>query len=226
MLSEQQNAQVDALLDELLDLQGMARHERWRSLPVTDPAVHAEVESCLRAAESMGDFLSPPARPGADAIDDDDLTVGTVLGGWRISALIGRGGMGEVYEAVRAQGDFDQRVAIKVLQHGAWKELERFQAERQILARLEHPSIARLLDGGTTPDGRPYMVMEYVEGLPITEYCACIGASLTDRLRLFVQVCEAVAYAHSTLIVHRDQKASNILVTAQGHVKLLDFGIA
>ena len=226
MLSEQQKTQVDALLDELLDLQGSARRECWRSSNVNDPAVHAEVESCLRAAESMGDFLSQPARPGADAIDDDDLTVGTVLGGWRISALIGRGGMGEVYEAVRAQGDFDQRVAIKVLQHGAWKELERFQAERQILARLEHPSIARLLDGGTTPDGRPYMVMEYVEGLPITRYCASVQCSLAQRLRLFVQVCDGVAYAHSSLIVHRDLKASNILVTADGHVKLLDFGIA
>ena len=157
---------------------------------------------------------------------DDGLIVGSVLNGWRISARIGRGGMGEVYEAARAQGDFDQRVAIKVLQHSARKELERFQIERQILARLEHPSIARLLDGGTTPDGRPYMVMEYVEGLPITRYCASSGASLAERLRLFVQVCEAVAYAHSILIVHRDLKASNILVTADGHVKLLDFGVA
>ena len=187
--------------------------------------MRAEVESFLRAAASVGDFLSQPARPVTDDADAG-LTLGSVLNGWRIAARIGRGGMGEVYEATRAQGDFDQRVAIKVLQHSARGELERFQVERRILARLEHPSIARLLDGGTTPDGRPYMVMEYVEGLPITEYCACIGASLTDRLRLFVQVCEAVAYAHSTLIVHRDLKASNILVTAQGHVKLLDFGIA
>src|SRR3569833_2121622 len=100
MLSEQQNAQVDAIIEELLDLQGSSRRECWRSSNVNDPAVHAEVESCLRAAESMGDFLSQPARPGAVASDDDDLTVGTVLGGWRFSALIGRGGMGEVYEAV------------------------------------------------------------------------------------------------------------------------------
>src|SRR6185312_9499779 len=109
---------------------------------------------------------------------------------WRITARIGRGGMGEVYKAARAQGDFDQRVAIKVLQHSARKELERFQAERQILARLEHPSIARLLDGGTTPDGRPYMVMEYVEGLPITQYCASVQAGLGVRLRLFAQICD------------------------------------
>jgi len=225
MLSEQQKTEVDALLDKLLDYQGLARHECWRSLTVIDPAVHAEVESYLRAAESMGDFLSQPARTGPDAIDDD-LAVGTVLGGWRITARIGRGGMGEVYKAARAQGDFDQRVAIKVLQHSARNELDRFQAERQILARLEHPSIARLLDGGTTPDGRPYMVMEYVEGLPITQYCASVQCSLAQRLRLFVQVCDGIAYAHASLIVHRDLKASNILVTADGHVKLLDFGIA
>jgi len=225
MLSEQQKTEVDALLDKLLDYQGLARQECWRGLTVTDPAVHAEVESCLRAAESMGDFLSQPARAGPDAIDDD-LAIGTVLDGWRITARIGRGGMGEVYKADRAQGDFDQRVAIKVLQHSARKELERFQAERQILARLEHPSIARLLDGGTTPDGRPYMVMEYVEGLPITQYCASVQCSLAQKLRLFVQVCDGIAYAHSSLIVHRDLKASNILVTADGHVKLLDFGIA
>jgi eukaryotic-like serine/threonine-protein kinase len=225
MLSEQQKTEVDALLDKLLDLKGLARQECWRSLTVTDPAVHAEVESCLQAADSMGDFLSQPARPGAEAVDDD-LAVGTVLDGWCITARIGRGGMGEVYKAARAQGDFDQRVAIKVLQHSAREELERFQAERQILARLEHSSIARLLDGGTTPDGRPYMVMEYVEGLPITQYCASAQCSLAERLRLFVQVCEGVAYAHSSLIVHRDLKASNILVTADRHVKLLDFGIA
>jgi eukaryotic-like serine/threonine-protein kinase len=225
MLSEQQKTQVNALLDQLLDLQGSAREECWRSSNVADPAVRAEIESLLRAAGSMGDFLSQPARPAGEGVDDG-LTVGSTLDGWRITARIGRGGMGEVYKAARAQGDFDQRVAIKVLQHGAREELERFQAERRILARLEHPSIARLLDGGTTPDGRPYMVMEYVEGLPITQYCAAVQCTLVERLRLFVQVCEGVAYAHSSLIVHRDLKASNILVTADGHVKLLDFGIA
>ena len=224
-LSEQQKTEVDALLDQLLDLQGQARDAYWQSLTVTDPAVRAEVASFLRAAASVGDFLSQPARPATDAVDDG-LTVGTILNGWRITARIGRGGMGEVYKAARAQGDFDQRVAIKVLQHSARQELERFQVERQILARLEHPSIARLLDGGTTPDGRPYMVMEYVEGLPITQYCASVGASVPARLRLFIQVCEGVAYAHSSLIVHRDLKASNILVTKDGQAKLLDFGIA
>jgi eukaryotic-like serine/threonine-protein kinase len=225
MLSQQQKLQADAVLDELLDLSGPARWACWRGMSVTDPAVHAEVESFLRAAESVGDFLAKPARPVLDEFDDD-LNVGTVLNGWRITARIGRGGMGEVYKAARAQGDFDQRVAIKVLQRGATRELERFQVERQILARLEHPSIARLLDGGTTSDGRPYMVMEYVQGLPITQYCASVQADLSERLRLFKQICAGVAYAHSSLVVHRDLKSSNILVTAGGHVKLLDFGIA
>jgi serine/threonine protein kinase len=225
MLSQQQKAEVDTLLDELLDLQGAARWQSWRSVTVGDPVVRAEVESFLRAAESVGDFLSNPPRALADEFDDD-LIVGTVLDGWRITARIGRGGMGEVYKAARAQGGFDQRVAIKVLQRGARQELGRFQVERQILARLEHPSIARLFDGGTTPDGRPYMVMEHVQGLPITQYCASVRASLAERLHLFVQICAGVAYAHSCLVVHRDLKPSNILVTPGGHVKLLDFGIA
>jgi len=131
-----------------------------------------------------------------------------------------------VYEATRADGDFEQRVAIKLLQREAAAQLERFQAERQILARLEHSGIARLYDGGVTGDRRPFMVMEYVEGRSIAEYCEQRHATFEERLRLFVQVCDAVAYAHRNLIVHRDLKPSNILVTASGTVKLVDFGIA
>jgi eukaryotic-like serine/threonine-protein kinase len=225
VLTQQQKAQVEALLDVLLDLPGAERWEHWRGLAVTDPAVRNEVESFLRSAESVGEFLSHPAGAAFDDVSPD-LTIGTLLGGWRITGRIGRGGMGEVYEAQRAQGDFQQRVAIKVLRREAHGELERFQVERQILARLEHPAIARLLDGGATPDGRPYMVMEYVQGLPITQYCASVQAGLGVRLRLFAQICDAVAYAHSSLVVHRDLKPSNILVTANGAVKLLDFGVA
>ena len=223
MLSEKQRAAADALLDMLLDLPESARWDHWRSLTVADPDVHQEIESFLRAAQSVGDFLSGPAPLPSAA--GDDLT-GTLMDGWRITGRIGHGGMGEVYEAFRARGDFDQHVAIKVLRQEAQTELERFQAERRILARLEHPAIAHLLDGGTTPDGRPYMVMEYVQGLPITEFCASIQADLATRLHLLVRVCEAMAYAHSNLIVHRDIKPSNILVTASGQVKVLDFGIA
>ena len=148
------------------------------------------------------------------------------VGAWKIVRHIGRGGMGVVYEAVRAEGDFTQRVAIKLLRNDSISELGRFHVERQILARLEHPGIARLYDGGIAADGRPFMAMELVEGEPITEYCARTHPTLPQRMRLFTQVCEAVAYAHRNLVVHRDLKPANILVTAQGQVKLLDFGVA
>src|SRR5262249_43387382 len=119
-----------------------------------------------------------------------------------------------------------QRVAVKVLREEAIDELPRFHIERQILAQLEHPGIARLYDGGLTADKRPYMVMEFVEGRPITEYCAANHCTLAQRMQLLVKVCDAVAYAHRNLIVHRDLKPANILVTGDGQVKLLDFGIA
>lgn len=225
VLNEKQKAQVDALLDRLLDLTDAERLAYLARDSATDPAVKAEVESLLRAALSAGDFLMPRRDSRAEEILED-IGPGTRLGAWRITARVGRGGMGEVFEAKRIERDFEQRVAIKVLQREAIAQLERFQVERRILARLDHPGIARLLDGGTTPDGRPYMVMDYVAGRPITDYCDGIGAPLEDRLQLFIQVCDAVAYAHSHLIVHRDLKPSNIFVTANGQVKLLDFGIA
>jgi tetratricopeptide (TPR) repeat protein len=190
-----------------------------------DPDVRAEVNSLLIAAGAVGEFLSTPAMLATEP-QLEDIPSGTRIGAWRIANQIGRGGMGVVYEAERAEGDFQQRVAVKLLRQEAIAELPRFHSERQILARLEHPGVARLYDGGVTPDERPYMVMEFVEGRPITEYCAFTRAPLTERMRLFVQVCEAVAYAHRNLIVHRDLKPANILVTAQGQIKLLDFGIA
>ena len=201
------------------------RIAKLRARRIEDSAVLAEVESLLRAASASGGFLSIPPKPPAEELIPDG-SVGLRLGAWRITRLIGRGGMGEVYEASRADGNFEQRVAIKLLQREAAAQMDRFQAERQILARLEHPGIARLYDGGVTEDGRPYMAMEFVEGRPITEYCQINHAAFEQRLALFVQVCDAVAYAHRNLIVHRDLKPSNILVTPNGAVKLLDFGIA
>ena len=225
MLSPEQKAQVDALLDLLLDVPEGERLARFSREAPGDPQVRAEVESVLRSAQSAGDFLvRKPSEP--EMQHPSEIAVGSGLGVWRIVARIGRGGMGEVFEARRTSGDFEQRAAIKVLQREAIAEQERFHVERRILARLEHPGIARLLDGGTMPDGRPYMVMEYVAGRQITDYCNSTGASLDARLSLFTQVCDAVAYAHSHLIVHRDLKPSNILVTADGRVKLLDFGVA
>jgi serine/threonine-protein kinase len=149
------------------------------------------------------------------------------IGPYRIERELGRGGMGTVYLASR-DGDYDRTVAIKVLRRGMDTEdiVRRFTTERQILADLDHPHIARLFDGGTTPDGLPYFVMEAIEGEPIDRYCAARRLTVTERLRLFGAVCAAVSYAHQNLVVHRDLKPSNILVAADGSPKLLDFGIA
>jgi len=224
-LSPEQRRRADAVLDELLDLPDAERLRSLGARGIEDPAVLAEVESLLLAARASGGFLETPALSAAEPAAPEPL-IGALIGAWRVTRLVGRGGMGEVYEAMRALGDFEHRVAIKVLQTDAAAQLERFQAERQILARLEHAGIARLYDGGLVPDGRPFMVIEYVDGLPITEFCARRQAGLPERLALFISVCEAVAYAHRNLVVHRDLKPSNILVTAAGEVKLLDFGIA
>ncbi|MBK7116654.1 MAG: serine/threonine protein kinase [Proteobacteria bacterium] len=152
---------------------------------------------------------------------------GGQLGAYRLLRQIGSGGMGRVWLAERGDGEYRQRVAIKLLKRGMDSDeiLARFRVERQILADLSHPNIARLLDGGITPDGLPYLVMEYVEGLPLDEYCRALP-DLRARLSLFLGVCEAVHYAHQRLLIHRDIKPGNVLVTADGTPKLLDFGIA
>jgi serine/threonine protein kinase/Tfp pilus assembly protein PilF len=160
--------------------------------------------------------------------NESDENIGRRVGNYKILREIGRGGMGAVYEAVRDDDEFHQRVAIKLIKRGMDTDfiLRRFRQERQILANLNHPFIARLFDGGTTEDGLPYFVMEYVEGAPINSYCDQSESSLAEKLRLFVRVCTAIAYAHKVRVVHRDIKPRNILVTADGEVKLLDFGIA
>src|SRR5690606_31971710 len=150
------------------------------------------------------------------------------IGAYRIVREIGRGGMGQVLLAERADGQFEQRVAIKLLKRGMDSDAihARFLRERRILAALEHPNVARLIDGGVADDGRPYFVMEYVEGLPITRYADEHRLDVDARLRLFSTVCTAIEHAHRNLVVHRDLKPANILVTAAGDAKLLDFGIA
>jgi serine/threonine protein kinase len=155
--------------------------------------------------------------------------VGQFFGPYRILRHISAGGMGFVYEAVRADNQYRKKVAIKIVQRSLDDSagiIERFRAERQILARLEHPNIARLLEGGTTSDGVPYLVMEYVDGVPLSQYAAQRALAPYDRLKLFLSICDAVQYAHRNLVVHRDLKPSNILVTADGVPKPLDFGIA
>src|ERR1051325_3799154 len=160
--------------------------------------------------------------------DDGESMIGSRVGPYRIEREIGRGGMGTVYEAWRADGEFQHRVAIKLVNAGLDNNfvIKRFRNERQILAALDHPNIGRLLGGGTTEAGEPYFVMEYIEGEPLYKYAETHHLNIADRLRLFVQICDAVQYAHRKLVIHRDIKPTNIMVSSAGVPKLLDFGIA
>ncbi len=194
-----------------------------------DRALRAEVESLL--SQQVADaFLAVPIERAALAVARNaaDARVGQRLGAYRLTALIGEGGMGTVYRGVRDDDQYSKQVAIKLVKRGmdTGSLLRRFRHERQILASLDHPHIARLLDGGTTGDGLPYLVMEYIEGEPITSYCEARTLTIAERLKLFLKVCAAVAYAHANLVVHRDLKPGNVLVTDEGVPKLLDFGIA
>jgi eukaryotic-like serine/threonine-protein kinase len=191
---------------------------------------HSDVDSALRArlmAMLAGDRLANLRTGGAgDMIDDVPLP--ERIGAYRITGLIGQGGMGAVYRGERMTGDFDHVAAIKVVRPGALSDalVERFQRERQTLASLSHPGIARLFDGGATDQGDPYIVMEYVDGVPLGAWIETPAASKAERTRLFLDVCAAVGFAHQNLIVHRDITPSNILVAKDGTAKLIDFGIA
>ncbi len=197
------------------------------------PEVRREVEELLLASRALGEeFLAPALHRGLAAALERGAAQGVAaparVGAWLLVRLLGEGGMGRVFLAERADGAFEQHAAVKLLKPGLVERggVARFLRERQILARLDHPGIARLLDGGLAEDGTPYFVLEHVEGEPITSWCSAREADLATRLRLFLEVCAAVAAAHRSLVVHRDLKPSNILVAAGGTVKLLDFGIA
>ncbi len=195
----------------------------------SNTALRAEVERLLVLDEQANGFFEG-LRIEVDLAELPASSVQERIGPWRVLREVGRGGMGRVFEAERDDGAFKQRVAIKVVESGAPGLVERFRRERSILARLDHPHIARLVDGGTLDDGRPYLAMEFVEGAPISTYADEHRLSIDDRLALFVQVCKAVAFAHRNLVVHRDLKPGNILVATDNsgkpQVKLLDFGIA
>lgn len=195
-----------------------------------DPELRKEVDLLIEAHRQEVPLLETHAvRQTAMAMaEGNDLQAGRQIGAYRIVKEIGRGGMGAVYLAERADEQFQKQAAIKLIKRGMDTDqvLQRFRMERQILAGFDHPNIARLLDGGSTENGLPYFVMEYVEGSPIHQYCDEKRLSITNRLQLFRQVCAAVDYAHRNLVVHRDIKPSNIFVTAEGVPKLLDFGIA
>jgi len=216
-------AQVKQILGSCLDLELDQRASYLAQACAGDASLLAEVQDMLVSNAALGDFLETPVLgdpPG-------ELLTGRQIGSYLLREPIAEGGMGTVYRAVRV-ADFEKNVAVKLVKRGMDTDfiLRRFRHERQILAGLDHPHIARLLDGGATGDGRPYLVMEYIDGIPITEYSEQHHLGLPERLELFRTVCSAVQYAHQNLVVHRDLKTSNILVTASGEPKLLDFGIA
>jgi len=194
-----------------------------------DPHLEAEVRALVEAdeREAAAEFLAGVVATEADAMRSRDLR-GLRLGPWEVVEPLGEGGMGTVYLARRADGAYEAKAAVKLVGGGVLSPLlaERFMSERQILAGLSHPGVAQLLDGGSTEDGTPYLVMEYVDGLPITTWCDESKLDVRARILLFLRVCDAVAYAHRSLVAHRDLKPSNILVTTDGAPKLLDFGIA
>lgn len=228
-LDREQWAAIRSLFDALAEA-SPAERERVLAESRQPAAVIAETKALLEAADGAGDFMQADAGllagMPAPEVPYQSLPTGARVGAFSIVALVGRGGQGEVYQAERWHGGFEQSVALKLLRPEAAEQFARFEYERQVLAGFEHPGIARLVDGGKAPDGRPYLAMEFVAGTAITRHCAEAGLPLNARLDLFEQVCEAVAYAHRNLVVHRDLKPSNVLVTPEGQVKLLDFGVA
>jgi serine/threonine protein kinase len=230
-MSPERYQQIKQVFARLAELPAADRPAELERLCRGDLALRAEVERVLASDQGAGRFLEQPALAPVGRIVPQvvkESLVGSRIGPYEILSEIGRGGMGTVYLASRADDQFRKLVAIKVVNPGSEAEAmaTRFRRERQILANLEHSNIAQLLDGGTAPDGSPYLVMEYVGGMPIDEYCDSRRLSVSERLKLFRTVCAAVHYAHQNLIVHRDLKPTNILVKADGTIKLLDFGIA
>jgi serine/threonine protein kinase len=223
---------VEDLYHAALDCDESSRPEFLSGKCKGDDTLRTEVESLLYYNSRAGQFIETPALElAAESFANHDADgrsmLGRRIGQYELVAKLGSGGMGEVYRGVRADDQFQKQVAIKLIRQGYDTALivRRFRNERQILASLEHPNIASLLDGGTTEDGLPFFVMELVEGQPIDRYCAMHKLDIRERLKLFRSVCDAVQYAHQNLVVHRDLKPQNILVTAQGVSKLLDFGI-
>src|SRR5215831_2157324 len=219
---------IEALFLEVVELAPEARAELLDRECGSDSELRAEVNRLLASDTEASSMLSGAVASSIKEWDESRDTSVRRIGPYLVIAEIGRGGMGVVYRARRDDDVFQKEVAIKVVKRGMDTDqiLGRFLHERRVLARLEHPSIARIIDGGSTEAGLPYLVMEYVEGLPLTDYCEQHRLGLRERLGLFCKVCAAVDYAHQNLIVHRDLKPSNILVDATGTPKLLDFGIA
>jgi serine/threonine protein kinase len=238
-MADERWQQVEEIFQRAIDLADEEREKYLDEACAADEGLRKRVEELLAADRKAGDFIETPALDDLFAAGNTVLlespvdyvsppVIGQRVGAYRIVREIGRGGMGAVYLAERADDAFRKRVAIKLIKRGMDTDfiLRRFLGERQILASLDHPNIARLLDGGTTPDGLPYFVMEYISGQPINHYSDTLRLSVRQRLQLFQRVCAAVHYAHQNLVLHRDIKPGNILVTADGSPRLLDFGIA
>src|SRR5208283_401436 len=223
--------QVREILDEALQIPAEDR-SRYLDHACPQPELRRYVDSLIISYDKADEFLERPAmdlhaEPWSEP-ESSGHWVGRRIGPYLVEKEIGEGGMGAVFQAVRADDEYQKRVAIKLVKGGfaSSSAIARFKAERQILAGLEHPNIARLLDGGRTEEGYPYLVMEFVDGVPIDEYCDAHKLTISQRLQLFRTVCDAVRLAHQNLIIHRDLKPGNILVTTDGVPKLLDFGIA
>lgn len=220
---------IKEVFAEVADLPKNERAARTAELCSGDASMVASVESLLSSDDKVKDFIEQPAFSVAGSLPTaSNAAIGRHIGHYRIVKEIGRGGMGTVFLGERDDGEFHQRAAIKVVSSpflGA-DNLTRFRQERQILAGLNHPNIARLLDGGVTDDGLPFLVMEYVEGEPVIEYADNRNLPVDRKLKMFLKICRAVAHAHQNLIIHRDIKPSNIIVTNDGEPKLLDFGLA
>jgi serine/threonine-protein kinase len=233
-MTARQWQRLEAVYQAAMDADPARRDQVVAEACAGDEELLREVSRLLDQTADAAEFLEEPAMEqmttsvGLPAGPTQDSLIGQMTGPYRIESEVGRGGMGTVYRAVRDDGAFMQEVALKVVKRGFDSPdlLERFRRERQILAMVSHPNIARILDGGTTADGRPYYAMEFVAGEPLTTFCYKRKLSLEERLRLFQDVCAAVAHAHQNLIIHRDLKPANIMVTHSGTVKLLDFGIA
>jgi serine/threonine-protein kinase len=231
-LNQKQFSRLSALLDEAVELDPTAREE-WlarveRDEPQSAGVLRRLLEQQAAGADGWLETRDVLNRHLANLARETQSLVGRRLGPWRVVSLIGHGGMGSVWLAERADGLFTRQVALKLIHPALLGSgvSERFSREREILAGLDHPNIARLLDAGVADDGQPYLALQYIDGIPFTAYCDSCQLNVRQRLELFRQVLSAVQYAHANLVIHRDLKPSNILVTRDGHVQLLDFGIA
>lgn len=222
--------QIDLIFDEVLEVPTLEREEFLNERCKNDAELKKEVLTLVSAVEKSSEFIEKPLFAPVKSFlheESNNHLIGKKIGVYQITKLLGKGGNGVVYLAKRID-DFEKEVAIKIIPNFETSKYstENFRRERQILARLEHPNIAQILDGGTTSEDIPYLVMEYVDGLPLNLFCEKNNLSIQEKLEIFQDVCQAVSFAHQNLVVHRDLKPNNILVTKDGKVKLLDFGIA